>query len=78
MDKNEKLSRIKALLGEKKKEENIFGLKIKQINEEIYSKQMNPLLINFLNFTSSSVEKLEVYMQWVLRLYNLTVHILVV
>lgn len=59
MDKNERLSRIKTLLDEKKKEEDIFGLKIKQINEEIYSKQMNPLLINFLNFTSSSVEKLE-------------------
>ena len=59
MDKSEKLSRIKELLGEKKKEENVFSLKLKQLNEEMYAKQLNPLLISFLNFTSSSIEKLE-------------------
>jgi hypothetical protein len=60
MDKNEKLSRIKSLLGQKKIEEDVFGLKIKQINEELYAKQMNPLLINYLNFTSSTTEKIEI------------------
>jgi hypothetical protein len=59
MDKNERLSRIKSLLDTKKKEEDVFSLKIKQINEELYAKQMNPLLINYLNFTSSTTEKIE-------------------
>ncbi len=59
MDKNEKFLRIKSLLTEKKVQEDVFSLKINKISEEIYAKQINPLLIKFLNFTSSSVEKLE-------------------
>jgi len=59
MDKDEKLLRIRSLLIEKKKEEDAFRIKIEKINEEMYSKQINPLLIKFLNFTSSSIEKLQ-------------------
>jgi len=59
MDKNEKLQRIMSLLGDKKKEEDVFNLKIRQINEEMYAKQLNPLLISYLNFTSSTSEKIE-------------------
>ena len=53
MDKNEKLARIKSLLDTKKKEEDVFDLKIKQINEEIYTKKINPLLIDYLKFMST-------------------------
>ena len=59
MDKNEKLLRIRSLLVDKKKEENVFSLKVDKLNEEMYAKEINPLMITFLSFTSSSEEKLE-------------------
>lgn len=59
MDNNQKLSRIHSLLKIKKSEENVWNLKIKQLNEEIYGKKINPVLIMYLNFTTSNSEKLE-------------------
>jgi hypothetical protein len=58
MDKNEKLNKIKLFLENKEKEEIIFDKEFDKINEELYAKKINPYLIKYLNFTSSSVEKL--------------------
>ncbi len=58
MDKHEKLLRIQSLLVIKKKEEDIFSLKLQKVAYEIYAKELNPLLINFLNFESDYIKKL--------------------
>lgn len=51
MNKHEKLLKIQSLLETKSKEETVFEIKTKNINDEIYAKHINPLLINYLNMS---------------------------
>ena len=40
MDKNDKLERIRALMADKKTQEDTFQLKVRDLNDEIYLKEI--------------------------------------
>ena len=58
MDSQERLQRIQSLLSGKKLEEDKFEQRVRNMNDEMYSKRINPLLINYLDFTKVSMETL--------------------